>query len=118
MTAGLQSVCYQTRDLLLAMSRDGAELKNLRVDGGMVVNDWVAQFLADVLRLPVDRPEVVETTALGAAFLAGLKAGVFSSLDEISELWRLQRRFEASIDETEADQLYGGWKDAVNRVIS
>lgn len=117
-TAGLQSVCYQTRDLLLAMSRDGAELKNLRVDGGMVVNDWVAQFLADVLRLPVDRPEVVETTALGAAFLAGLKAGVFSSLDEISELWRLQRRFEASIDETEADQLYGGWKDAVNRVIS
>jgi glycerol kinase len=116
-TAGLQSVCYQTRDLLLAMSRDGAELKNLRVDGGMVVNDWVAQFLADILSLPVDRPEVVETTALGAAFLAGLRAGLFSSLDEISELWRLDRRFDVSISQAEADALYGGWKDAVARVI-
>lgn len=117
-TAGLQSVCYQTRDLLAAMQKDGAELKHLRVDGGMVVNDWVVQFLADVLGLPVDRPEIVETTALGAAYLAGLRAGVFESLSSIAEMWRLDQRFEPTLSSEQADALYSGWTNAVNRVIS
>lgn len=116
-TAGLQSVCYQTRDLLTAMRKDGAEISGLRVDGGMVVNGWVSQFLADVLQLPVDRPEVVETTALGAAFLAGLQAGLFESLEQISELWRLNQRFSAVISAEQADRHYQGWTEAVNRVI-
>ena len=117
-TAGLQSVCYQTRDLLAAMRKDGAIISGLRVDGGMVVNDWVSQFLADVLQLPVDRPQVVETTALGAAFLAGLRAGLFESIEGISELWRLNNRFEAVIAAEEADSLYLGWTQAVARVIT
>lgn len=117
-TAGLQSVCYQTRDLLQAMEKDGAELTQLRVDGGMVVNDWVVQFLADILRLPIDRPAIVETTALGAAYLAGLRAGVFSSLDDIASLWQRDRRFEPEIEASDASALYDGWTTAVNRVIS
>lgn len=117
-TAGLQSVCYQTRDLLSAMAKDGAMLRSLRVDGGMVVNDWVAQFLADTLQLTVERPEIVETTALGAAYLAGLRAGIYQSLDEIAELWKLDRCFEPDISADHADQLYTGWTQAVSRVMS
>lgn len=117
-TAGLQSVCYQTRDLLSAMAKDGAMLRSLRVDGGMVVNDWVAQFLADTLQLTVERPEIVETTALGAAYLAGLRAGVYQSLEDIAELWKLDRCFEPDISADHADQLYTGWTQAVSRVMS
>lgn len=117
-TAGLQSVCYQTRDLLLAMEKDGASVCTLRVDGGMVVNDWVVQFLADILNVTVDRPEIVETTALGAAYMAGLQAGIYSSTEEIAELWQLEKRFLPVIDQAEAASLYSGWLDAVNRVVS
>ncbi len=97
--AALESVAYQTADLadaFVADMRDGAtagELSTLRVDGGMVLNDWLCQFLADVLDRPVERPAVVETTALGAAYLAGLAAGVYGSLEEIAAAWRLERRF-------------------------
>lgn len=117
-TAGLQSVCYQTRDLLHAMEKDGAEVATLRVDGGMVVNDWVVQFLSDLLQVPVDRPEVVETTALGAAYMAALKAGIYKDLDEIAELWHLEHRFEPAIESSQSDDLYDGWLDAVSRVRS
>jgi len=116
-TAGLQSVCYQTRDLLVAMEKDGASVNSLRVDGGMVINDWVMQFLSDILSVRVDRPKVVETTALGAAFMAGLQAGVYSSTDEISALWQLEHRFLPEIGEKEGQGLYDGWLDAVRRVI-
>ncbi|MDX5336476.1 MAG: glycerol kinase GlpK, partial [Marinobacter sp.] len=78
-TAGLQSVCYQTKDLVRAIRNDGARLESIRVDGGMAVNDWVMQFLCDILNVTVDRPKVTETTALGAAYLAGLQTGVFES---------------------------------------
>ncbi|WP_437881082.1 glycerol kinase GlpK [Pseudomonas sp. LRF_L74] len=116
-TAGLQSVCYQTRDLLEAMRQDGtAEPGALRVDGGMVVNNWVMQFLADILGVPVERPEVSETTALGVAYLAGLQAGLFHDLDEIARLWRRQQRFEPLIAATHRQSLYRGWQDAVRRV--
>ncbi len=117
-TAGLQAVCYQTRDLLSAMERDGAEFTSLRVDGGMVVNGWVTQFLADVLDVAVDRPAIVETTALGAAYLAGLRVGMFDSLERIAELWALDARFEPTLDRALADQLYSGWLEAVARVKS
>lgn len=118
-TAGLQSVAYQTKDLVLAMEGDGAsQLTTLRVDGGMVANNWVVQFLSDLLNLEVDRPVVIETTALGAAYLAGLQVGVFKSIEEISELWHCQRHFTPQMSEDLRDRLYGGWVDAVKRVRS
>ncbi len=116
--AGLQSVCYQTRDLLQAMHSDGARLETLRVDGGMVVNDWAMQFLADILNVVVDRPRMTETTALGAAFLAGLQVGVFESPEALAALWQGQRRFEPSMEPALRERLYDGWRDAVRRVRS
>lgn len=92
-TAGLQSVCYQTKDLVRAIRNDGARLESLRVDGGMAVNNWVMQFLSDILNVPVDRPSETETTALGAAYLAGLQTGVFDSLEQITSLWECEHQF-------------------------
>ncbi len=113
-SAGLQSVAYQTRDLLTAMLADGVEgLATLRVDGGMVVNDWLVQFLSDMLGVEVDRPAVTETTALGAAMLAGLQVGIYSSLAELRELWQPERRFTPVMDAAVADNLYQGWLRAV-----
>jgi glycerol kinase len=116
--AALESVCYQTRDLIAAMAQDAVAPIELRVDGGMVVNDWLTQFLADVLQVPVVRPETVETTALGAAFLAGLQSGVYGSLEEISKLWQMDRRFKPKLAAAKADTLYAGWQKAVARVKS
>ena len=117
--AGLEAVCYQTRDLMQAMADDGAAAPTaLRVDGGMVGNDWMVQFLADMLDLPVDRPVVAETTALGAAYLAGLAVGLFGSLDDISSRWQLERNFQPAMAGAARDGLYGGWRDAVARVRS
>lgn len=117
-TAGLQSVCYQTKDLIRAIQNDGARLQTLRVDGGMVVNDWVMQFLADILDVTVDRPKVTETTALGAAYLAGLQTGVYSSLEEIAKLWECEHRFEPRMGPSLRETLYAGWVDAVERVCN
>ncbi|SEK91961.1 glycerol kinase [Atopomonas hussainii] len=118
-TAGLQSVCYQTRDLLEAMKADGSAAPSaLRVDGGMVVNNWVMQFLTDILGVSVERPEVTETTALGVAYMAGLKAGIYASLDEIATQWHCQRSFQPQLAEARRDDLYAGWQDAVRRVRS
>jgi glycerol kinase len=114
--AALESACYQTRDLLEAMRQDALDPTELRVDGGMVVNDWLVQFLADILRIPVVRPQTVETTALGAALLAGLQTGVYASLEEISALWQAERRFEPRLDAARADELYSGWRKAIGRV--
>jgi glycerol kinase len=120
--AALEAVAYQTADLADAFVADmqggaaAAQLATLRVDGGMVVNDWLCQFLADMLDRPVERPAVVETTALGAAYLAGLAAGVYGSLDEIASAWRLERRFEPAMSGTERERLLVGWRRAVARV--
>ncbi len=116
--AALESVCYQTRDLCGAMQQDAMAPTELRVDGGMVVNDWLTQFLADVLQIPVVRPQTVETTALGAAFLAGLSAGVYGSLEEIEKLWQMDRRFKPKLAAAKANALYAGWGKAVARVRS
>ena len=115
--AGLEAVCYQTQDLMGAMADDfGKAATTLRVDGGMTVNDWVMQRLADLLGVPVERPVVTETTALGAAFLAGLQVGVFPSLEALAGLWARDRRFEPAMSEEERVRRRQGWVDAVSRV--
>ena len=119
--AAMDSVCYQTRDLLEAMGRDMADAgigkpAALKVDGGMVKNNWFCQRLADLTGLPVDRPKVTETTALGAAYLAGLAAGVFRDFDDIARGWALDRRFEPQMAPATRDALYDGWTKAVARV--
>ncbi|MEH6567368.1 MAG: glycerol kinase GlpK [Halopseudomonas sp.] len=116
-TAGLQSVCFQTRDLLDAMTGDGANsTAALRVDGGMVINNWVVQELANILGVTVDRPEVTETTALGAAYLAGLQLGIFESLEHIARHWACERTFSPQMSEDKRNALYDGWLDAIRRV--
>jgi glycerol kinase len=115
--ATLESVCYQVRDLLQAVADDGAtSLAALRVDGGMVANDWLMQFLADIVNLRVERPVVAETTALGAAYLAGVQVGVFDSLDDVTANWRRDRSFEPGMDASERQRLVSGWSKAVSRV--
>jgi glycerol kinase len=116
--ATLDSVCYQTRDLVEAMRSDGAQIVELRVDGGMVVNDPLMQRLADTVGTPVERPKVTETTALGAAFLAGLQAGLWPSLDALSATWALDRAFKPAEGAASRDRRYAGWQDAVRRVRS
>ncbi|MPZ11077.1 MAG: glycerol kinase GlpK [Kiloniellaceae bacterium] len=115
--AALEAVCYQTRDLLEAMHADGASgLEALRVDGGMVANDWMLQMLADILGVAVERPVVAETTALGAAYLAGLNQGLFADLAAVASHWRRDARFEPTMAAEERDTRYAGWQDAVARV--
>lgn len=114
--AALESVCYQTRDLLEAMRGDGADFATLRVDGGMVANNWVVQRLADMLDCRCERPLVSETTALGAAYLAGLQLGVYASLDEIAGLWQCEAGFDPAMNEVDRARRYTGWKNAVARV--
>ena len=118
--AALQSVGYQTRDLLLAMQGDvsGTNTAVLRVDGGMTASNYTMQFLADILDVPVDRPEVLETTALGVAWLAGSKSGVYPNQDTFAKKWALERRFETQMSGRERDTLYDGWRDAVQRTLS
>ena len=115
--AALEAVCFQTRDLVDAMAADGAAPPvALRVDGGLTVNDWAMQFLADMLRVPVERPVVTETTAMGAAYLAGMATGVFPGLDGLPAFWQRDRRFEPAMSDDERDTRYAGWRDAVRRV--
>ena len=115
-SAGLRSVCYQTKDLVGAMQQDGAVFSSLRVDGGMVINDLVVQFLADILGVRVERPKITETTALGAAFLAGMQVGVYQSLEQISDLWWSDKAFEPAMEEERRESLYQGWLSAVERI--
>lgn len=117
--AALEAVSYQTNDLASAMAADaGDAIGTLRVDGGMVANDWLLQFLADVLDTPVERPMNIETTALGAAFLAGLGAGELDSTEQLKAQWRLDRRFEPQMDAARRAELLEGWQEAVGRVLS
>ncbi|MEM1262529.1 MAG: glycerol kinase GlpK [Pseudomonadota bacterium] len=115
-TATLQSVAYQTADLMKAMADDGIAPTTLRVDGGMVANDWYCQFLADIIRISVERPNNTESTILGAAALAGLGAGLFESKQSLADAWALDRRFEIAMASDVADAHYARWVDAVRRV--
>jgi glycerol kinase len=119
--AALESVAYQTRDLLDAMHKDwkgGSAKTVLRVDGGMVASDWTMQRLADILDAPVDRPTILETTALGAAWLAGSQAGVWPNADEFAKGWALERRFQPEMDASVRAAKLLGWRDAVRRTLS
>jgi glycerol kinase len=118
--AALECVCFQTRDLLEAMQGDWKPSGNtvLRVDGGMVASDWTMQFLADILDAPVDRPKILETTALGAAWLAGSQAGVWPDRKGFAAGWSLDRRFEPSMDGDTRERKYAGWLDAVSRTLT
>ena len=120
--AALEAVGYQTRDLLEAMRADWPQAAGaatvLRVDGGMTASDATMQFLADILASPVDRPVVMETTALGAAYLAGRQAGICPDLDGFAAQWRLDRRFEPRIEPKTREQKYSGWTDAVQRTLT
>ena len=118
--AALQSVGFQTRDLLEAMQADWADdaPPTLRVDGGMTASDWTMQFLADILGAPVDRPEVLETTALGAAWLAGYKAGLYPGPEDFAKGWALERTFEPQMDADLREARHAAWKRAVKATIS
>ena len=113
--AALESVGYQTRDLLEAMHADwsGAEEAALRVDGGMSASDFAMQFLADITGAPVDRPRVLETTAMGAAWLAGQRAGIYPDMEGFGDLWELERKFDPAMDDTKREEKYAAWKRAV-----
>ncbi len=118
----LESVAYQTRDLLDAMhgdwTADAAAPPILRVDGGMVASDWTMQFLADILDAPVDRPRMMETTSIGAAYLAGYRADVYPEPKKFADSWKLDRRFRPRMKEAERARKLAGWQDAIARTLS
>ena len=118
--AALEAVCYQTNDLLEAMKKDwGATSETiLRVDGGMTASDWTMQFLADILGAPVDRPVVLETTALGAAYLAGLQAGLLPKPEVFAKTWKRQKRFAPKMDSAARAQKCAGWKEVVRKLLA
>ncbi len=116
--AALEAVCYQTHDLISAAAEDAGLPDHLRVDGGMVNNEWLMQLLADILNVSVDRPVITETTALGAAYLAGLQAGVFENLEQIAAQWRCDKTFTPSMSEQEREHLLSGWRRAINKVLA
>ena len=120
--AALESVGYQTRDLLEAMHKDWQNTSGqetiLRVDGGMTSSDWSMQFLSDILGAPVDRPTILETTAVGAAYMAGLNANVLPAPEEFSKLWALERRFTPTMSEQLRERKYSRWQDCVSRTLS
>lgn len=112
--ATLESLCYQTRDVMEAMSKDsGIEVNNLRVDGGAVKNNFIMQFQADIVDTSVERPEVQETTALGAAYLAGLAVDFWEDKKDIADRWKLETEFNPEMSEETRTKLYKGWKKAV-----
>jgi glycerol kinase len=117
--AALEAVCYQTRDLMECMQLDGVkDWEILHVDGGMAVNNWLLQFLSDILERDVVRAKYIETSALGAVFFAGLQAGIFASLDEISHLVRTDAHFKPAMPAAQREVLYSDWKKAVARVVT
>jgi glycerol kinase len=117
--AALEAVCYQTHDLLEAMRADWHGTSELlRADGGLSASDWTMQRLADILGIPVDRPQVIETTALGAAYLAGFQAGVYPPPQDFAKTWAAERRFEPAMDEPVRTRKLAGWKDVVGRTLS
>ena len=117
--AALEAVCYQTLELVEAMSKDsGQTVSRLRVDGGMVNNDRLLQILSDIIDTQVDKPAIVETTALGAAYLAGLAHGIYQDQDQIAELWQCQQQYQPTMDANERKRMIEGWQQAVARVRS
>jgi glycerol kinase len=116
--ATLESICYQTRDVLEAMKKDsGIDLEIIRVDGGATVNSTLMQLQADVLGVPVVRPQVAETTSLGAAYCAGISSGVWRNLDEVSQNWKMDLQWDPGWSKAEREEGYAGWKKALQRTL-
>ncbi len=115
--AVIESVAYQTYDLFEAMKHDGLRPKIVKVDGGMVMNNWFSQFLSNIVNVKVLRPKVQETTALGAAFMAGLKIGVYKSLKDISKKWSLDKKFTPNMKNKIRTSLINGWSVAIKRTL-
>jgi len=116
--ATLEAICYQTKDVLGAMDRDsGIPLEIMKVDGGATVNDTLMQLQADILGVPVLRPKITETTALGAAYAAGLAAGVYKSFDELRSYWKADRQWEPNWSDDQRESGYQQWKKAVKRTL-
>ena len=116
--AAIESVAYQTRDLFKAMSEDGISPQNLRVDGGMTNNNWLMQFLANILKINVEKPKITETTALGAAMMAAYTDGKFSSLEELSKLWSSDKTFKSKMNDNDRDILLGKWDYYVSKTLT
>ena len=116
--AVVESVAYQSYDLFDAMKKDGLKPKVIKVDGGMVVNNWFTQFLSDIINLEVVRPKVLETTALGAALLAGYQIGEFKSLNEIHIKWKKDRVFSPKLNKSLRNNLLQGWKQAIRKTLA
>ena len=117
--AAIESICYQTADLIEAMQADAKiELNELRVDGGATENDSLLQFQADILQIPVVRSKVTETTALGAAYLAGLAVGFWKSREELKNHWEIDKRFEPKMPREKAEELKAKWREAVKRAMN
>ena len=115
--AVIESVAYQSFDLFKAMNRDGLKPSIVKVDGGMVTNNWFSQFLSDILGIKVIRPKIYETTALGAAYMAGLYIGEFNSLKNISKKWKMDKRFNPKINKTSKIKLLKGWEQAIKKTL-
>ena len=116
--ATVESVAYQSYDLFNSMNKDGLKPKIIKIDGGMVANNWFSQFLSDIINLQVIRPKVLETTALGVALFAGYKSGVFKSLKEITRLWKKDRDFRPKISKANRNNLIKGWNLAIKRTLA
>lgn len=116
--AAIEASCYQTADLMDALAEDGIDAVTIRVDGGMAANKWFLQDLADILERPVERPYIMETTALGAAYLAGLQAGIFTSLDDITRAWRRHSLFTPNLPISKKEARLAGWQDAMRRALN
>jgi glycerol kinase len=115
--ATIEAVAYQTYDLFEAMKHDGLRPKIVKVDGGMVMNNWFSQFLSDIVNVKVLRPKVQETTALGAAFMAGLQIGVYKSLKDISKNWHLDKKFSPKMKNSIKNKLLKGWSTAIKKTL-
>ena len=115
--AALESVAYQTNDLFTAIASDGIPVSSVRVDGGMTANNWLMQFLADIIYLPIDRPVVRETTALGAAMLALMQSDRGTTLEDIEGCWKKDQRFKPEMDTHKREVLLSGWDLAVKRTL-
>ena len=115
--ATIESVAYQTNDLFNAMNKDGLKPNIVKIDGGMVVNNWFSQFLSDVIGLKVIRPKIQQTTALGVVLFAGYKVGVFKSLNEIKRLWRKDKDFKPKISRSIRNKLIKGWNLAIKKTL-
>ena len=115
--ATIESVAYQTFDLLNSFKKDGIKPKSLKIDGGMSVNNWFSQFLSDLLDLEVIRPKIVETTAVGVAFFAGYKSGLFKSFNDIKKLWKKDKEFRPKIKKYNRNKLIKGWNIAIKKML-